>query len=399
MFALVSVLLAANTTGPPRTEPPTTGPRTGVYKIRTPFTVNTISLNQVCNVNMTGASVTHSPQSWCKPTVGSPACIVTESNEWQRSVLTKKKFSIILFGDSGSTDNSKCPGAASVYEAVNEEKNKDLIVHLGDHSYADGNFNHWHTYVANANAYSDDGKVPIAPVVGNHEYDYENIVNVRMLNDPTMLYSDIDDISNYVPSFAKSDASKGECGVPFNSFFTFANRYNDKYEQGPFWYDLQLGDFAKIYVLSSEHDIHKKSIQGQWLRKAMKNDKDNKAIKWRVLCIHRPLINLFVDSKTKQDDKVAVYHFKSILDVLDDIDLMFTGHQHLYARVKNKFIHQITIGTGGRQLEDISKNYDLSHDVKSIKVAYGYGVLSVDKDNMCFQFKSVNNTIMDAFCK
>ena len=369
------------------------------YKIRTPFTVNTIVMNTVCNTSKTKTlqSITHTPNMWCEERPGIPTCITPVVNEWEKE-NNKESYTLVMVGDTGASDNSKCLNAKHVYKAIREE-NKDMVVHLGDHSYADGNAANWYTYIKDIHYMLENGTIPIVPVVGNHEYDYMNTDICKMTNDPTMMFSDVRDDTDYIPAFAKSSSSDGECGVPYNSFFTFANMHNEKYEQGPFWYDVRVGNFAKLYVLSSEHETHSKSVQGMWLRSILKKDRDDK-IRWRILCIHRPFFNMILESKTKKDDKVALYHFNSLLDILDDMDIMFTGHQHLYARVENKFIRQVTIGTGGRNLDTLSDDSRYySNNVKNVQAVHGYGILNVDKNKLCFRFKNLNGAILDAFCE
>lgn len=413
------------------------------YKIfvRTPFSLNTIIIARTSceeiNLNSDVFYDEYNPRNWCEPSYGYVTCMTSnpgiqqpkfmgmESNASNAlnassfdelddySNATKKKtrrtHKVILFGDSGASTSSRCIGAKYIYDAVRREDEVDLVIHLGDHSYADNSPDVWFEYMRDLDVFLKRGKIPILPIAGNHEYDYYYSDTTDLDNDPTLSYAAIRTNYNIVPWFTSKPSSGGECGVPYTSIFNFVKPNAIKYENPPFWYTYELiKGKVTFFAVSSEHEIDRESVQGIWLRNAIDNSLDShnsQRIK-KILLIHRPLFNLVGTgySKGNDDIKVTNYIRDSLIDIVDKFDIIFTGHIHLYSRISIWDTIQVTIGTGGVTLDKKPKNKKLAYDVEKVIDEYGYGIIEYfENDELCFKFMSVEigtgkQEIKDKFC-
>jgi len=108
------------------------------------------------------------------------------------------------------------------------ESEYDMVLHVGDISYAVGYSIRWEEFFAQIQPIATE--VPYMVCIGNHEYDYST--------QPFHPYW-----SNY------GDDSQGECGVPF------LNRFHMPHNS--LWYSFDYGN-VHFTLISTEHDFETK---------------------------------------------------------------------------------------------------------------------------------------------
>lgn len=263
------------------------------------------------------------------------------------------------YGDAGEPGHPKCPGAAAVADALASavaSRSLDLLLHVGDIAYADGDAGAWDRYAAAAEAAA--GSVPLAVAVGNHE----------------------------------AADSRGECGVPLAARYGDVGGWRaaleaaagDGTEKGidaatldtaaapPFWYSFDAGPVA-FTILSSEHAVHPGSPQHAWAAARLLSV-DRRVTPWSILALHRPLYVPFPHKANREFGRVLRAALEPLL-LAAGVDVVLAGHVHAYARscpVAAKVcapdgygddgpapprgpIH-FTLGTGGRRLSGVSTN-------------------------------------------
>lgn len=125
----------------------------------------------------------------------------------------KSSFTFLAYGDMGESDHhaAKSPGAADTQAAVMREveHGAELILHVGDISYANGRPEVWNTFMEYIEPFAS--QVPYMVAIGNHEYDYARHISKK---DPSGTDEPFDpDWGNF------GNDSGGECGVATTKTF------------------------------------------------------------------------------------------------------------------------------------------------------------------------------------
>ncbi|KAF0987899.1 hypothetical protein HZS_2159, partial [Henneguya salminicola] len=274
------------------------------------------------------------------------------------SFKTRKSFScnnfpisIVAFGDLST---GKPTGPYQTIDSIDRLRwNKyspDLILHIGDISYARGKVMY---YQINVEGYVWDefgfmiqkvaAYIPYMVSIGNHEHLYKNGQD----KDPSK------EKQNFIPSANLHYNSGGECSVPMVKRFKMPDNGN-----GLFWYSFDYG-LVHVIMLSSELSFKKGSNQYNWLFKDfMKINRTE--ISWIIVTMHRPMYSS-VSEKEAYLTKLIRLHIEPIL-IQFKVDFFLNGHVHQYERTcpinneecvkENKLdikwgIRHFTIGSGG----------------------------------------------------
>ncbi|KAL3687672.1 hypothetical protein R1sor_013981 [Riccia sorocarpa] len=300
---------------------------------------------------------------------------------------------IAIFGDMGKLDrdgslvyNNGDPGALNVTDAlVRDINNIDLIIHDGDITYADGYLSEWDQFVEQISNITK--RVPYMISAGNHERDWPNS-----------------------GSFYKPVDSGGECGVPTSKTFNMPAVNKDK-----LWYSFDWGMFH-FCIGASEMDWRVGSEQYRFLEECFASV-DRQQQPWLVFVAHRILgyssasdyqaLGTFAEPMARENLQPLWQKYK--------VDLSIYGHVHGYERTCpvyqsncvgdetsnytgtfNGTIH-LTVGTGGRELEDfgtLNTTWSLVKDSSH----YGYLLLTAsDHQNLLVEFKATDGTVADSF--
>eukprot|EP01025_Chloroclados_australasicus_P016795 TRINITY_DN1856_c0_g1_i1.p1 TRINITY_DN1856_c0_g1~~TRINITY_DN1856_c0_g1_i1.p1 ORF type:complete len:460 (-),score=59.66 TRINITY_DN1856_c0_g1_i1:273-1652(-) len=254
---------------------------------------------------------------------------------------------LLAIGDTGQgvVGGDENPGANQTFAYLHKEvDNVDLILHVGDLAYADGDPEGWYAFMNLIEPVARH--VPYMVTIGNHEFDYDGDSD----NDPSHQ-------THYQPDWGNfGDDSGGECGVPVIK--RFPPVHSDRPDQNtlPFWYSYDYGN-VHVITLSSEHSLGHPHPQYTWLKNDLASIVRCRT-PWVIVTLHRPMY-IPVD---KRDAKVAKHIRHHIEDILIDyeVDLVISGHFHAYYRTclvhdedckKSKGITQLVVGNGGRHLD------------------------------------------------
>jgi len=234
-------------------------------------------------------------------------------------VQRQHKFTFAAYGDLGDPIHSraKSPGSAATLRTLSREVDDlDLILHVGDISYANGDPDIWDSFMDSIEPIASCTPYMIA--VGNHEYDY---LHGDTQNDPS-------GGKPYDPSWGNyGHDSGGECGVmTARRFYSPASRPSDN---PPFWYGFDYGS-AHFAVISTEHDLSHGSRQYQWLEEELASV-DRCVTPWLILLLHRPM---YVVYPHKSNRDVGEHIQASLEDLLERyrVDATIAGHVHSYYR-------------------------------------------------------------------
>ncbi|KAJ9533345.1 hypothetical protein QJQ45_026425 [Haematococcus lacustris] len=323
--------------------------------------------------------------------------------------------SFIAYGDMGEGVErpQKCPMAAATVAAVQDEiarKPVDLILHVGDLSYADGRHRVWGSFMSSIEPLAS--RVPYMQVsVGNHEYDFTG----STAND----LSGVKD--SYHPKWGNfGDDSGGECGAMVARRFSMPSHPSFN---SPFWYAFDYGS-VHFTMISTEHDISPGSRQYKWVWQykcargptppgtitiAMQTTKqgllavmwleadlagvDRCKTPWVVVGMHRPQYVVY----PHKDNRIVADHLRDFIEDLMleyNVDITIAGHVHTYYRtcsVRHQHcmsdlsgITHYVVGTAGHVLSSVTDEQKewLEGDVND----WGFLRLDVDGDQLSTRF-------------
>ena len=302
---------------------------------------------------------------------------------------------IIIYGDMG------IDFANNTMKSIENDENVDLIIHLGDISYAD-----------------DKGLE-----FGKNPY-YENIYDEFMFNverfsklKPYMVCPGNHDISCHsITDFG--------CDVGFRNFSAYNSRfYMPQNGVKNMWYSFDYGPIHFVSI-NTETDYPNAPTnphtligsgkggdfgeQIDWLRNdLLKANKNRDTIPWIIVYGHRPMYsNILSDYPL-----FSKYHFRKAFEniLLDNkVDIYFAGHIHSYERndkiingkANENGMYHITIGSAGNS-EKIDKTHFFNNkfNLYSNYNDYGYGKLIIHNDT-CLEWNfivSENQNIEDKF--
>mmetsp|Transcript_35139 Transcript_35139/g.91248 ORF Transcript_35139/g.91248 Transcript_35139/m.91248 type:complete len:550 (+) Transcript_35139:375-2024(+) len=308
-----------------------------------------------------------------------------------------QRFTFLAYGDMGEPydEEAKSPLGEVVMSRVEEDlrhNGGDMVLHVGDLSYAEGKSYVWDRFFDMIEPTA--ARLPYMIGVGNHEYDYTD----GKSRDPSGWTPYLPDWGNY------DNGSGGECGVPTAKRFRMPGQ-DDPDSQAPFWYEFSYGT-AHFIMISSEHPMDTSSPQYAWLKSALKRV-DRCVTPWLVVAFHRPM---YVPHPHKGNTRVGKHLRREFEHLLSkyNVDVAINGHVHSYLRtcpLYNKeclgrdvggVVH-LVIGTGGHKLSDASHNQ--AHWAESVLVVPGYGRFDIDgADGFSFAFiNAESGDVEDSF--
>ncbi|KAK9811159.1 hypothetical protein WJX73_007407 [Symbiochloris irregularis] len=309
-------------------------------------------------------------------------------------------MTFLVFGDMGESEHhrAKSPGAHYTATQLKSEvldHNADMLLHIGDISYANGDPKIWDTFMDQIEPYA--AAAPYMIGIGNHEYDYrtgKEHHHEGAGSDPSGEDKPYDpDWGNY------GNDSGGECGVTVSKRFKMpgyhsgAANHHEHEANSPFWYSFEYGS-VHFTIISTEHDLSHGSEQNKWLRQDLESV-DRCTTPWLIVGMHRPMYVVF----PHKSNRVVGRHMRGFLEELFDaneVDMVLSGHVHAYARTCNVYdercvdsgsggMTHVTLGCGGRKLSDVE--HEQPEWLDSAAREWGYGrVQVVDGQEMLFEF-------------
>lgn len=238
-------------------------------------------------------------------------------------------FTFLGFGDMGDAVHpaAKSPGAASTLlrlqaEAEASHNPAELMLHVGDLAYGDGNPEVWDSFLQGLSPFA--GRVPYMIAVGNHEQGYNaRKGSFAALTDPSGA------TEPYRPSWGNyGPDSRGECGVIAARRFHMPD-YKGRRDNAPFWYGFDYGS-VHFTTISTEHSLVPGSRQYKWLEAELAAV-DRCVTPWLVVLLHRPMYVVFPHKSNREVGE----HIRAQIEPLllqHKVDLTVAGHVHSYYR-------------------------------------------------------------------
>lgn len=221
----------------------------------------------------------------------------------------------IGYGDMGAASIGK-NSTRVILENIDDV---DIIMHVGDISYAMGNEHIWGDWFNMIEPVTT--KVPYHVCLGNHEYDW-----------PTQSFKPL--------LFTYRKDSGGECGIPYDRRF---NMPGPELKSKDFltgsrniYHSVNVG-MVHFIMLSSEHNMTKGSEQYIWLENDLKSV-DRKVHPWIVFGQHRPYYGTTI---VRVIPEYGI--MRKILEPLFvkyKVDLVMFGHIHQYQRTCRMVNHK-----------------------------------------------------------
>jgi hypothetical protein len=290
---------------------------------------------------------------------------------------------LAAYGDLGKAELDDSDEHWEEYPSLNTTKNVrkrlnnlDLILHIGDISYAVGYSAQWDEWLEQIHPIA--GKVPYMTCIGNHERDYLN---------SGAHYNGTD--------------SGGECGVAYESLLPMPTPTKDQ----P-WYSFNYGNIH-IVLISTEHNFDHGSDQYNWLERDL-HAVDRTITPWLIVAGHRPM---YIDSTNWSEDggdQTVALELRDNIEHLFlkyKVDLALWGHHHSYQRTcpvykekctKGATVH-VVIGMAGQSLtqniEDQKPDWFVIVDDKE----YGYTLINTTANSLHMQYFNNENTLKDQF--
>lgn len=213
----------------------------------------------------------------------------------------------IAFGDLGVAPHQQ-PAAVSTERMMQHLNTTELVVHVGDISYARGHAYIWEQFFNEIQPVST--RVPYMTSIGNHEFDFKG--------------------QPFKPSWSTySTDSGGECGVPYVA--RFAMPYPDHsraLHNRSLYYSFNYGP-VHFAMLDSESDFLPGSPQFKWLNADLAAV-DRRATPFVIVTNHRPLYDSSWGGLLPEVEHVR----QSLEPVLVQyaVDVVLVGHIHVYQR-------------------------------------------------------------------
>jgi len=277
---------------------------------------------------------------------------------------------VVAYGDMGNGQEddsqqiinpSQQPALNTTRLVLNQIDQTDLVLHIGDISYARGFASVWEEFFDLIQPVA--ARVPYMVCIGNHERDWPNS-----------------------GSYYQGTDSGGECGVPHERRFPMPRPSLDEA-----WYGFDYGS-AHFVLMSTEHDFGTNSTQYKFLDQHMQNV-DRSKTPWLIFAGHRPM---YVDSTNSDVPAGDLPVSDSLRDSVEPllmkykVDLALWGHHHSYQRTCKVYQEQcvdgatthIVIGMGGQ---------GLSQNLRPVKPAW---IVTVDDQHWGYSRFTVNATAL-----
>lgn len=303
------------------------------------------------------------------------------------SVAPSSGVKLVAFGDMGKGERdgseehwNESPSLNTTDQIIAIIDDIDLVLHIGDISYAVGYSAQWDEFFDQIEPVAS--KVPYLTCIGNHERDFPES-----------------------GSYYDGRDSGGECGIPYEKRLRMPTPAQDQ----P-WYSVNYGNIHFVFM-STEHDFREGSIQRAFLEKDLAKV-DRNATPWIIFSGHRPM---YIDSTNTEgpsgDQPVARLLRESLEELLlkYSVNLALWGHHHSYQRTCPVFkercqgstdpsypVH-VVIGMAGMGL---SQNIEDKLPVWSVVIndqEYGYTRIFTNETSFHFQFYSNSKGLLDEF--
>ncbi|PUZ67580.1 hypothetical protein GQ55_3G447400 [Panicum hallii var. hallii] len=218
---------------------------------------------------------------------------------------------VVIFGDMGKAEvdgsdeygNYEQASLNTTKQIISDLENIDMVIHIGDLSYANGYLSQWDQFTAQIEPIAST--VPYMIGSGNHERDWPDTGSFYGYND-----------------------SGGECGVPAQTMF-----YVPAENRAKFWYSTDYGMF-RFCIADTEEDWRPGTVQYKFIEHCL-SSVDRQKQPWLIFLAHRVL---GYSSASWYEIMMGSYGEPMGREGLQDlwqkykVDLAVFGHIHSYER-------------------------------------------------------------------
>lgn len=282
-------------------------------------------------------------------------------SEWINFKTTNDKddrIKLIYFGDVQSNIRSLWTRVAK--QAVKTVSDAEIILYAGDIVNRGNNLNEWEDwFVASGNMHQS---IPIMPAAGNHDH-------------------------------GDSESGKYEISAYWNKQFKVPSNGAAGLEGTSYYVDVKN---VRFVVFNTEmFDTYEKDRDSQmeWLKKVLANNKQ----KWLIMLFHHPIY-----STKKNRDNVELRRLVKPLIDRFKVDLVLQGHDHTYARGKEKIPMSATgeshatyvVSVSGPKMSEVKEADWMDRSASFTQLFHG---IEIDHDTLIFSSYKVNGDLMDSF--
>lgn len=327
--------------------------------------------------------------------------LFNNSYVWSRSYSFKaspypgqdSKQQIVIFGDMGKAEvdgsnefmNFQPGSLNTTYQLIKDLKNIDLVLHIGDLSYASGYISQWDQFTAQIEPIAS--RVPYMVGSGNHERDFPGS-----------------------GSFYENKDSGGECGVLAETMF-----YVPAENRANYWYSTDYGMFH-FCIADTEHDWRPGTQQYKFIEHCL-STVDRQKQPWLIFLAHRVLGYSSGEFYAEEGSFEEPMGRESLQELWQKykVDIAFYGHVHNYERtcpvfqntcLQNASNHyhgifkattHVVVGGGGAGLADYSPfqarwSHFRDHDFGFVKLT------AFNHSTLLFEYKkSRDGNVYDHF--
>lgn len=272
---------------------------------------------------------------------------------------------VLVAADVGATEPDHCsyhwiePNATQTYQHMTDlASSADVVLHIGDISYATGYSAKWELFMAQAEPLGS--VLPIMTALGNHEQDTPD---------------------RRSGTYYGSNDSGGECAQPTNARFPMPVPSHNQFSG---WYSFDMGPVHFI-TINTELEVAPGSDQYDFITDDIAQ-MNRSETPWLVMMGHRPMYYV-------RDDVSAIDPHFQVLESLmyeNKVDLFLVGHVHnalvtcpVYngtcAKSMDEDLFQgtvhVCVGNGGMSLDKVPKTAPAWGDFMASD--WGYATLDV----------------------
>ncbi|WOL01450.1 putative inactive purple acid phosphatase 1 [Canna indica] len=310
------------------------------------------------------------------------------SHVWSRSYSFKASpypgqdslQQVIIFGDMGKAEadgsneynNWQFGSFNTTYQLVQDLKNIDMVLHIGDICYANGYLSQWDQFTSQIEPIAST--VPYMIGSGNHERDWPGS-----------------------GSFYQNKDSGGECGVLLQNMF-----YTPSENRAKIWYATDYGMF-RFCIADTEQDWRPGTEQYKFIEHCF-SSVDRQQQPWLIFLAHRVLGYSSADFYGDEGTTEEPMGRESLQELWQKykVDIAFYGHVHNYERTcpvyQNTCVQNgsnfyggpfeatthVVVGGGGASLADFTTvrarwSYFQDHDYGFVKLtAFNHSTLLLE---------------------
>jgi len=162
------------------------------------------------------------------------------------------------------------------------------------------------------------------------------------------------------------------------------------------WYSFERGP-VHLTCLDSYSSLRPDSDQYNWL----KNDLANCSTEWKVVALHTPFFSSGPHGKLNKDkipaEKEMADLQEYIMPLLEEygVSMVFSGHDHLYERSKKGDIYYVISGGGGAPLHNTQVNLDQNPYSQIFFSKYHYCIVEATQETFNLAVYDTDGNIID----